>query len=71
MTTFAVLFGLLTTGAVISAAALLRRRNRTTENADGLRTEQEHRRYAHDARQTYRVPFVDGSFPGGQGPRRH
>ena len=57
--------------ALLSAVTVLRRRNRTTLNADGLRIEQAHRDQAHVARYAYRHPFVDGSFPGGSsGSRR-
>ncbi|MFC9019846.1 hypothetical protein ACFTZG_27410, partial [Streptomyces albidoflavus] len=57
--------------ALLSAVTVLRRRNRSTYNADGLLIEQAHRDQAHVARYAYRYPFVDGSFPGGSsGSRR-
>ncbi|ESP99735.1 Hypothetical protein B591_08455 [Streptomyces sp. GBA 94-10 4N24] len=65
MTSFVVLVTLMLTAALLSMATVLRRRNRTTESADGLRIEQAHRDQAHVARYDYRPPFVDGSFSGG------
>ncbi len=64
------LVALMLTAALLSAVTVLRRRNRTTENADGLRIEQAHRDRAHVARYAYRHPFVDGSFPGGSSQSR-
>ncbi|MFF0159866.1 hypothetical protein ACFYRY_20375 [Streptomyces sp. NPDC005263] len=58
-----ILFGLLLAAALTLIFVLLRRENRSTENADGLLIEQARRVQAHKDRATYNAGAVDGILP--------
>ncbi|MFF9095943.1 hypothetical protein ACF1AX_22795 [Streptomyces sp. NPDC014802] len=58
-----VLFGVLFAVVVMLVAVLLRRRNRNTENADGLRIEQARRVQARNDRVSFNAITLHGQAP--------